>query len=124
MSTTTETGELRITGIDLHGYQVKDVKRATAFYRDVLGLTPTLENDNGAEFELADGSTFGIWDGGGFMPWIAGNGIMFAVTDFAAALRIAKERGAKVLMENEGPVCFMALLEDTEGNQLLLHKRK
>jgi predicted enzyme related to lactoylglutathione lyase len=49
---------------------------------------------------------------------------MFAVTDFDAALRIAKERGAKVLMENESPVCFMALLEDTEGNQLLLHKRK
>ncbi len=124
MSTTAETGELRITGIDTHTYQIKDTKRAIAFYKDVLGLTPTFERDEGAEFELGDGSTFGLWNGGDRMPWIAGNGVMFAVTDFDAAVRIAKERGAKIHMATETPVCFIALGEDTEGNQFILHKRK
>jgi predicted enzyme related to lactoylglutathione lyase len=121
---TTRTGELRITGIDVHTYQVKDTQRAIAFYREVLGLTPSFERPDGAEFELGDGSTFGLWNGGDRMPWVAGNGIMFAVENFDAAVAAARERGVKVMMQTETPVCFMALAEDSEGNHFLLHKRK
>jgi len=31
----------QITGIDLAAYLVSDPSRAVAFYRDVLGMTPT-----------------------------------------------------------------------------------
>ncbi|HYW53948.1 MAG TPA: VOC family protein [Dongiaceae bacterium] len=117
-------GGLGITGIDVHVYQVKDTQRAVAFYRDVLGLAPSAERPDGAEFELGDGSTFGLWNGGDRMPWIAGNGVMFAVGDFDAAVAAAKARGVKVMMQTETPVCFMALAEDSEGNHFLLHKRK
>ena len=61
-----------ITGMDLSGYMVKDTPRAIEFYRDVLGLEPVrLYPDNrGAEYELPDGTTFGLWGGGGaVMPF-------------------------------------------------------
>ena len=126
MSTTTETGELRITGIDLVSYMVKDYPRAVAFYRDVLGLTPAREypDDAGAEYQLGDGTTFGLWNPKGMMPWTPGVGVMFAVTDFPGAVRAARERGARIELERETAVCFMALLEDSEGNRVILHKRK
>jgi len=56
----------KVTGMDLSGYMVKDAARAIAFYRDVLGLEPvTVYPDNrGAEYELPDGTTFGLWGRG------------------------------------------------------------
>ena len=115
-----------VTGIDLTGYMVKDTPRAVRFYRDVLGLEPTAlyPDDKGAEYELPDGTTFGLWNGGTEMPWEKGNGVLFAVDDFNAAVKSAKERGATFFMEEETPVCFMAVAEDSEGNYFVLHKRK
>ncbi len=116
-----------ITGMDLSGYMVKDAARAIAFYREVLGLEPArvYPDNRGAEYELADGTTFGLWGGGGFvMPFQPSNGILFAVDDLAAAVSAVKARGILVLMENETPVCSMAMIDDTEGNIVTLHKRK
>jgi predicted enzyme related to lactoylglutathione lyase len=118
---------ITITGMDLSGYMVKDAPRAIAFYRDVLGLEPTTvyPDDKGAEFELADGTTFGLWGGGGtIMPFQPSNGILFAIEDFDSAVSALKARGIPVLMEHETPVCFMAAINDTEGNLVVLHKRK
>jgi predicted enzyme related to lactoylglutathione lyase len=116
-----------VTGLDLSGYMVKDAARAIAFYRDVLGLEPTREypDNRGAEYELSDGTTFGLWGGGGnVMPFQPSNGILFAVDDFDAAVASVKARGIPVLMEHETPVCFMAMINDTEGNMVTLHKLK
>lgn len=116
-----------ITGMDLSGYMVKDAARAIAFYREVLGLEPAMvyPDNRGAEYELPDGTTFGLWGGGGFvMPFQPSNGILFAVDDLAAAVSAVKARGIPVLMENETPVCSMAMINDTEGNIVTLHKRK
>jgi predicted enzyme related to lactoylglutathione lyase len=117
----------KINGMDLSGYMVKDAARAIEFYRDVLGLEPiTIYPDNrGAEYELADGTTFGLWGGGGaVMPFQPSNGILFAVDDLDAAVAALKIRGIPVLMEHETPVCFLAMINDTEGNIVTLHKRK
>lgn len=126
-ATTTDQRPFAITGMDLSGYMVKDAPRAIAFYRDVLGLEPVLvyPNDRGAEYELPDGTTFGLFGGGGaVMPFQPGNGILFAVDDLDAAVAAMKARGIPVLMERETPNCFMAVINDTEGNSLFLHKRK
>jgi predicted enzyme related to lactoylglutathione lyase len=115
-----------ITGMDLSGYMVKDAARAIAFYRDVLGLEPvTVYPENrGAEYALADGTTFGLFGGAGdVMPFQPGNGILFAVDDLVAAVASVRTRGIPV-MERETRVCFMAMFEDTEGNSVFLHKRK
>lgn len=117
----------KVTGMDLSGYMVKDAARAIAFYRDVLGFEPvTVYPDNrGAEYELADGTTFGLWGGGGVvMPFQPSNGILFAVDDLEAAVSALKERGIPIRMQHETPVCFMAMIEDSEGNLVTLHKRK
>jgi catechol 2,3-dioxygenase-like lactoylglutathione lyase family enzyme len=89
----------RITGIDLSGYMVKDAARAIAFYRDVLGLEPALiyPENRGAEYELPDGTTFGLWGGGGkFMPFQPSNGVLFSVDDFDAAVAAIRDRGMEI----------------------------
>lgn len=56
----------KISGLDLSAYMVKDAARAIGFYRDVFGLEPTTvyPDNNGAEYEFADGTAFGLWSGG------------------------------------------------------------
>ena len=117
----------KIAGMDLSGYMVKDAGRAIGFYRDVLGLEPVkvYPDNRGAEYEFADGTTFGLWGGGeAVMPFQPSNGILFAVDDLDAAVSAIKARGIPVLMERESPFCFMAMIHDTEGNMVTLHKRK
>ncbi len=117
----------RVTGMDVSGYMVKDAKRAMAFYRDVLGLEPSLvyPQDAGAEYELSDGTTFSLWGGGGrVMPFQPSNGILFAVDDMPAAVAAIKARGLAIDGEWETPICNMAMIHDTEGNIIVLHKRK
>ena len=118
---------IQIKGMDLSGYMVKDAPRAIAWYRDVLGIEPArvYSEDRGAEYDLPDGTTFGLWGGGGrVMPFQPSNGILFAVDDFDGAVAALKARGVPIVMQNETPVCFMAMINDSEGNLVVLHKRK
>ncbi len=120
MSTATTT---IIKGMDMAGYLVKDPAKAIAFYRDVLGLTPTDidEEGRGAEFTLADGTTFGVWrpedgEAGGF--------VMFAVDDIASATATLRSRGVELPDPIESPVCHMTFAQDPEGNGFIIHQRK
>jgi predicted enzyme related to lactoylglutathione lyase len=115
-----------VTGLDLSGYMVEDTPRAIAFYRDALGLEPTTTypGDAGAEYEFSDGTTFGLWNPGETMPFQPAAGLLFAVDDIDAAVDAVKARGIPVIMEHESPVCWMAMIEDTEGNKVVLHERK
>ncbi|MGA7354636.1 MAG: VOC family protein [Candidatus Cybelea sp.] len=112
-----------INGIDIAAYLVKDPQAAIAFYRDVLGMTPTEIDDEGrgAEFTLADGSTFGVWkpEGGE-----TGGAIMFAVSDAKDAVEHYRARGLKLSDVMESPVCFMSFGADPEGNAIIIHQRK
>ncbi len=112
-----------IAGIDLSAYLVRDPQAAIAFYRDVLGMTPTAidEQGRGAEFTLGDGSTFGVWkdDEGS-----TGGAVMFAVADAKAAVESYRARGLELSDVMESPVCFMAFGKDPEGNSIIIHQRK
>jgi predicted enzyme related to lactoylglutathione lyase len=116
-------GSTTIGGIDLTAYLVRDPERAIAFYRDVLGMTPTAIDDHGrgAEFTLADGSTFGVWkpDDGQ-----TGGAIMFAVSDAKAAVESYRARGLALSDVMETPACFMSFGADPEGNAIIIHQRK
>lgn len=116
-----------ITGIDRSDYMVKDPARAIAFYRDVLGLElqSLAPEGKGGEFELADGSTFGLWLGTDFdVPFQPSNGVLFAVNDLDAAIANLEARGIAIITRLESPFCRMALIHDSEGNVVTLHKRK
>ncbi len=116
-------GRMNITGIDLTAYLVRDTDKAIAFYRDVMGMTPTAVDDQGrgAEFTLPDGSTFGVWkpDDGS-----TGGAIMFAVEDARAAVEHYRKRGLQLSDVMESPVCLMAFGADPEGNSIIIHQRK
>jgi len=116
----------RIKGIDLSGYMCKDAARAIAWYRDVLGLEPArvYGEGRGAEYDLPDGTTFGLWGGGGkAMPFQPSNGILFAVDDLDVAKHDLADRGIPIVAEFTTPVCRMAGLADPEGNLVFLHER-
>ncbi len=110
--TTIDHGNATITGIDVAGYLTDDVPRAISFYRDKLGMVPTMidEQGRGAEFTLSDGSTFGVWklDEGASK----GAMIMFAVSDVGLG------------DVNESPACSMAFGGDPDGNGIIIHQRK
>jgi len=112
-----------IKGIDISAYLVRDAQAAIAFYRDVLGMQPTEIDDQGrgAEFTLADGSTFGVWkpeDGE------TGGALMFAVDDAKKAVVHYRSKGLELSDVIESPVCFMSFGQDPEGNALIIHQRK
>ena len=121
----TATAGATIVGVDIFGPPTRDAKRLIAFYRDVLGLTPTAidEGEHGAEFELGDGTTFGVWEPG---DGRAGTGYqaLFAVTDITAAVARFRAQGATLSDPFETPVCFMSLGKDPDGNDFGIHQRK
>ena len=123
LNRTARTGTT-ITGMDLAGYFTGDPARSIAFYRDVLGMTPTSVDDQGrgAEFTLADGSTFGVWkpDEG---EKLSGGVIMFAVGDAKATVEELRERGAAFSDTTQTPVCIMAFGADPDGNPVIIHQR-
>jgi predicted enzyme related to lactoylglutathione lyase len=121
-----QRGRFSITGIDRSDYMVKNLARAIEFYRDVLGLEPEpgATTDQGTEYWLADGSTFGLWIGDDVIPFQPGNSVLFAVDELDEAVAAMKARGTPILLERETPFCNFASINDSEGNTVTLHKRK
>lgn len=112
-----------ITGVDLFEFTVRDKARTVAFYRDVLGLKVSDEDEQGAEFTLADGTTFGIWQPGED-AYPRGGHVMFAVDDINRAVAELHARGAELSEVIESTVCFMSFGNDPEGNSFVIHQRK
>jgi predicted enzyme related to lactoylglutathione lyase len=112
-----------VKGIDLAGFMTGDPARSIAFYRDVLGMVPTVLDDEGrgAEFTLSDGSTFGVWQpGDGSSSAI----FMFAVDAIDDAVAEFRKRGATLGDVSETQMCFMAYGSDPDGNAFIIHQRK
>jgi predicted enzyme related to lactoylglutathione lyase len=114
-----------IIGVDIFGPATTDAKRLIGFYRDVLGMTPTAidEQESGAEFELADGTTFGVWNPGDGRSG-TGYTALFAVADINAAVARFRAQGATLGDPFETSVCFMSLGTDVDGNPFGIHQRK
>jgi predicted enzyme related to lactoylglutathione lyase len=114
--------------VDFVSYSVTDMDRAEAFYRDVLGLD--VEVPRGEPGTRASG--YMELDAGGIaiglvaLPQIHPNAIVaLAVEDVGAAVEELRGKGVPILREGiESPVCFMAVVADPDGNQILLHQRK
>lgn len=99
---------------------VKDLKRATAFYRDVLGLRVALETPGfvgvmaGEQMiGLHPTETGGSDVGHGPVPY-------FAVDDMAGTVAELRSRGVHIHMEPTRPANgpLIASIHDSEGNAL------
>lgn len=116
-----------IQGIDFHALPATDMKRAVAFYRDTLGLTPRGEFEGSfVEFEVGD-AILAIFDpasmGRPFQAVEAG-ALALRVPDVAAAVAELKAKGVAFLSEPfDSGVCHGAFFRDSEGNSLSLHHR-
>ncbi len=119
---------MKARAVDFISYAVSDMDRAEAFYRDTLGLE--VEVPRGEPGTRANG--YMELDAGGtaialvVLPQKHPNAISaLSVEDVGAAVEELREKGVPIAMEPiETPVCYMAVVTDPDGNQILLHQRK
>ena len=111
---------------DFVSLPVTDMERATAWYRDTLGLEQT---DTGGfpEFRLGDNAFL-------YLLSMEAIGSQFTAPHTAAmALRVADVEAARAELQSRGVefvgetfdtgVCHMASFTDPDGNVLMLHRR-
>jgi predicted enzyme related to lactoylglutathione lyase len=108
-------------------YPVTDMKRARAFYEGVLGLKPDagFEGGGGAWVEYTvGGGTLSLGSMEGWLPSKDGGNIAFEVDDFDATVENLKKHEIPFTMEPQTfPNCKMAMVRDTEGNAVMVHRR-
>ena len=110
-------------------YAVDDIPKAREFYEKVLNLTPgnVWEGEDSAfiEYEMGE-HTLAIGKGApNFKPGTTGATVALEVENFDEAMKKLKDNNVKFLMDgHETGVCFMALIQDPAGNQIMIHKRK
>ena len=113
---------MQVEQVDFVAVPTRDVERAVAFYRDVLGL-PASEF-SGGEVETPN-VTLSFWnperDGEEFVPNAAG--LAFRVPDVAAAVDEVRAAGAEVVGIEDTGVCQMGFCKDPDGNTVILHRR-
>jgi catechol 2,3-dioxygenase-like lactoylglutathione lyase family enzyme len=113
---------IEIEQVDFVSVPTRDVARATAFYRDVLGLRESEYLEGEVE---APNVTLGFWnperDGEPFQPNAAG--IALRVADVEAACREVEAAGAEVIGIEDTGVCHMGFCKDLDGNVLIFHRR-
>jgi len=114
---------VRVEQVDFIAIPTRDLSRAVAWYRDVLGLP---------ESEVTDGEletpnvTLSFWEPERedlpFVPNEAGFGVRVANVEEARAELEAK--GVEFIAETwDSGVCHFAAFRDPEGNTVILHRR-
>lgn len=116
-----------IAEIAFTGTPVTDIKRSRAFYEGVMGFKPTRESAGGmwVEYGIGEG-TFAIGCyGDAWKPSKDGTCIAFEVDNLDAEIARLKSQGVKFAVEAmDSPVCRFAIIQDPDGNPLMIHKRK
>jgi predicted enzyme related to lactoylglutathione lyase len=118
---------MKIKAIGFVGIPVTDLERARGFYEGVLGLKVSDEMMDGKWIEYAVGDdTLAIANvGDEWTPSDQGTGAALEVEDFDEAIRRLKDRHVRFAGEPfETPCCHMAVIQDPDGNKLLIHKLK
>jgi len=108
---------------------VKDTRRARAFYERTLGLRVGSHSDNGVwtEYDLPGGGCVALFNHPDPKSAAAPGGasIAFEVEDLDVLVARLKSDGVKFTADDvQSPECRMAILQDTEGNTIILHKRR
>ena len=113
---------MNVEQVDFVTVPTRDVARAVAWYRDVLGLRES--EYSGGEVETPN-VTLGFWnperDGEEFVANTAG--VALRVEDVEAAVEEVRAAGAEVIGIQDSGVCHMGFVKDLDGNVLILHRR-
>ena len=113
---------VEVEQVDFISIPTRDVDRAVAFYRDVLGLAASEHN---AEEVETPNVTLSFWN-----PELEGEefaantaGIALRVPDVRQAVEEVQRAGADVIGIEDTGVCHMGFVKDPDGNVLILHRR-
>jgi predicted enzyme related to lactoylglutathione lyase len=118
---------MKIKEIGFVAVPVTDVPRARKFYEEVLGLKKSGEFMDGQWIEYEIGKdTLAIANvGGHWTPSDQGTGAALEMEDFDSAIVELKKANVRFAAEAfETPVCHMAVIQDPDGNKLMIHKLK
>ena len=116
-----------ITGVDFIAVPTQDFERASAFYENVLGLTPSKRWGQMPAGEFETGSlTIAVMQSDAFGMEFKPHShpIAFQVEDVAAARAGLETQGVAFLGDTiDSGVCHMAHFMDPDGNVLMFHQR-
>jgi predicted enzyme related to lactoylglutathione lyase len=118
---------MKIKAIGFVAIPVTDIPRARSFYEEVLGLKVAEEMMRGKWIEYYVGDdTLAIANvGEQWMPSDQGTGAALEVENFDEAIKRLKDRHVRFAAEPfETPCCHMAVVQDPDGNKLMIHKLK
>ena len=118
---------MKITAIGFVAVPVTNIGQARSFYEEVLGLRTSDEMMGGKWIEYAVGDdTLAIANmSDTWTPSDQGTGAAFEVEDFDDAIDRLKDQHVRFATEPfETPCCYMAVVQDPDGNKLIIHKLK
>ena len=118
---------MKIKAIGFVAIPVTDIKRARSFYEEVLGLKASDEMMQGRwiEYDVGD-DTLAITNvSDTWTPSDQGTGAALEVEDFDDAIKRLNDGHVRFAAEPfETPCCHMAVIQDPDGNKLMIHKLK
>ena len=118
---------MKIKAIGFVAVPVTNIGRARSFYEEVLGLRTSDEMMGGKWIEYGVGDdTLAIANvSDSWTPSDQGTGAAFEVEDFDEAIDRLRDRHVRFAAEPfETPCCHMAVVQDPDGNKLIIHKLK
>ena len=107
------------------GIPVTDMQRARQFYEGVLGLKPDPEmtGEMWTEYSVGSGTLAIACIGEQWKPSDQGTSAALEVESLEDAIARLEEREV-AFDKHDSPVCRMAVLQDPDGNKLIIHKLK
>ena len=118
---------MKVKEIGFVAIPVTDVPRARKFYEGVIGLKQSGEFLDGrwVEYEIGKDTLAIANVNMDWRPSDQGTGAALEVEDFDAAIAELKRANVPFAADAfETPVCHMAVVQDPDGNKLIIHKLK
>ena len=118
---------IKVQRLAFVGIPVTDMQRARAFYEGVLGLRVAEEMGGGKwiEYDLGNNTLAIANVGPQWVPSDQGTGAALEVEDFEGAVKSLKEGNIPFVVEPfESPCCRMAIIQDPDRNNIVIHKLK
>ena len=118
---------MKIKEIGFVAIPVTDMDRARKFYEGVLGLKESCRFMDGKWIEYGIGKdTIAIANiSDTWVPSDQGTGVALEMENFDEAIAELKKANVKFAWDAfESPVCHMAIVQDPDGNKIMIHKLK
>ncbi|MFN2508979.1 MAG: VOC family protein [Chthoniobacterales bacterium] len=118
---------MKVKAVGFVAIPVTDLKRARAFYEGVLDLEVAGEMMGGkwVEYEAGETTLALASLGTEWVPSDQGTAAALEVEDFDEAIRKLKVAVIRFAAEPfETPCCHMAVVQDPDGNKVIIHKLK